>query len=175
MQNILVTAHVTPAPAQLKIVSGNNASGTVGSVLPPLQVAVFDGNRNPISGIAVNFAVNTGGGFVSARTVFTNNAGLASTVLTLPPNPGTVQLVATSGGLSVTFTITATNAPSLLANSVYDGVTFNAYMSLAPGSIVSVIGNNLSQTTVFAGSGALPEMLGTSRVLLINSAGAVAL
>ena len=120
------------------------------SVLPPLQVAVFDGNQNAISGIAVNFAVTTGGGFVSARNVFTNNAGMASTVVTLPPNPGIVQLVATSGTLSVTFTLSAMNAPSLLANSVYDGVTFNAYSSLAPGSIVAIIGSNLSQTTIFS-------------------------
>ena len=168
VQNIFVTAHVTPAPAQIKIVSGNNTSGPVGSLLP-LQVAVFDGNQNPISGIAVNFAVTTGGGFVSARNVFTNNAGTASAVVTLPPNPGIVQLVATSGTLSVTFTVSAMNAPSLLANSVYDGVTFNAYSSLAPGSIVAIIGSNLSQTTISSGSGALPQTLGTTRVSLITA------
>src|SRR4029077_14190036 len=100
---------------------------------------------------------------------------IASTVITLPPNPGVFQLVAASGGLSVTFTVTAINAPSLLANSVLDGVTFNAYMFPAPGSIISISGQNLSLATLASGAGALPQILGTTRVLLVTAASTVPL
>ncbi len=41
--------------------------------------------------------------------------------------------------------------------------------------MVSISGNNLSQTTIFSGAGALPQMLGTTRVLLVTSAGVVPL
>jgi uncharacterized protein (TIGR03437 family) len=175
VQNIFITAHVTSAPAQMMIVGGNNASGVAGSVLPALQVMVLDGNQKPLAGIPVTFGVTTGGGSVSVRTAFTDNSGIASTVVTLPPNPGVFQLVAASGGLSVTFTVTAINAPSLLANSVVDGVTFNPYMSPAPGSIISISGQNLSLATLASGAGALPQILGTTRVLLVTAADTVPL
>jgi uncharacterized protein (TIGR03437 family) len=75
----------------------------------------------------------------------------------------------------VTFTVSAITAPSLLASSVLDGVTFNPYMSPAPGSIVSITGQNLSQTTAAAGAGALPLILGTTRVLLVSSGNTIPL
>jgi uncharacterized protein (TIGR03437 family) len=175
VQNIFVTAHITPAPAQITIVNGNNAAGMPGSVLPALQVSVTDANQNPVTGIAVTFSVTTGGGSVSVPTAFTNNAGIATTVLTLPSSPGVVQVVASSGALSVTFTLTAVNAPSIAAASIVDGVTFNAYASLGPGSIVSIGGQNLAQTTIAAGSGELPLILGATQVLLVTATNTIPL
>jgi uncharacterized protein (TIGR03437 family) len=147
----------------------------VGTALPPLQVLVSDGNQNPLAGIPVTFAVTTGGGSVSAGTVFTNPAGIASTVLTLPPNPGTVQLAAASGDLTVTFTENAIIAPVLMADAVVDGVTFNPYTSLGPGGILSISGQNLSQNTIVAGPGALPTAFDTTSVRLVGASGEVAL
>jgi uncharacterized protein (TIGR03437 family) len=175
VQNVFITLHVTAAPAQITIISGDNASGKVGAILPALQVLVVDANRNPLAGIPVSFTVTTGGGSVSTPIAFTDNLGVASTVVTLPPSPGVVQLIAASGGLSVTFSLTAVNAPSLLANAVLDGVTFNPYMSPAPGSIISIGGQNLSQTTLASGAGALPQILGTTRALLVTTANTLAL
>jgi uncharacterized protein (TIGR03437 family) len=175
VQNVFVTAHITPAPAQITIVTGNNASGPAGSTLPALQVALVDADRNPLPGVQVSFSVTAGAGSVSARTAFTNNAGIAGTVVTLPSNPGVTQIAASSGGLSVTFTVRAVDAPSLLSNSVVDGVTFNPYMSLAPGSIISISGQTLSQVSLGAGPGALPQNLGMTRVLLVGGASTIAL
>jgi uncharacterized protein (TIGR03437 family) len=175
VQNIFITLHVTAAPAQITIVSGNNASGMTGSALPPLQVMVTDRNQNPLYGVPVSFTLTTGGGSVSVPMSFTDNAGIASTVVTLPPNPGVVQLVAASGALSVTFTLNAASTPSLPANAVIDGITFNQYMSPAPGSIISISGQNLSPTSLVAGPGALPQILGTTRVLLVTAANTVPL
>ena len=123
----------------------------------------------------MNFAITSGGGSLSVRTVATNAAGAAGTILTLPPNPGTVKVVATSGEFSVTFTATAVLAPALLANSAVDAVTLNGYTSLGPGSIVSIFGQNLARESVAAGSGALPTSLQAARVLLVTAAGDVAL
>ena len=175
IQNVFVTLHVTAAPAQIKIISGNNASGMVGAALPPLQVMVTDANQNPLYGIPVSFALTTGGGSVSPSMAFTDNAGIASTVVRLPSNTGVVQLIAASGALSVTFTLSAVKLPVLLPNAVVDGVTFNQYMSPAPGSIISVSGQNLSPASLAAGPGALPQILGTTRVLLVTGANIVPL
>ena len=163
---MFVVTHVTGAPAQLAIVSGNNAFGAIGTALPPLQVMVTDGNQHPLSGIPVSFAITTGAGSVSARTAFTNAGGVASTILTLPPSPGKVQLMVTSANLSVVFTASAFSAPAVTADSVVDGVTFNPYPSLAPGSIVSISGQNLSQATLIAGPAPLPTVLEATRVRL---------
>jgi len=175
IQTIFVLTHVTGSPAQLAIVGGNNAAGAISTALPPLQVIVTDGNQSPLSGIPVSFAITAGGGSVSARTAFTNAAGIASTVLTLPPSPGTVQLLVTSANLSVTFMASAFSAPSLMADSVVDGVTFNTYTSLAPGSVVSISGQNLSQATLIAGPAPLPTVLEATRVWLSGAAGDIAL
>jgi uncharacterized protein (TIGR03437 family) len=174
-QNIIITTHVTPAPTQMTIVSGNNGSGSAGAVLPPLRVAVAGADGNPLPGIQVTFSVASGGASLSVRTAFADNTGVASTVVTLPSNPGVSQIVASSGALSVTFTVTAAIAPSLLSNAVLDGVTLNPYMSPGPGSIILITGQDLSQVALGAGAGALPQQLGATRVLLFNSATSIAL
>lgn len=175
VQNIHIEARVTASPAQMRIVSANNVTGAAGSALPPFQVLLTDANQFPLPGVTVNFAIASGGGSLSALTAHTNTVGVASTVLTLPATPGTVRVVATSGDLSATFFATAVPQPALLANSVVDGVTFNAYTPLGPGSILSILGQNLADTTVAAGSASLPAVLQTTRVLLATPAGDVAL
>ena len=175
IQNVFITAHVTPAPVQMTIISGNNASGPVGSVLPALQVAVLGADRNPLPGVEVTFSVTTGGGSVSTHTAFADNSGIASTVATLPATSGTMQVVASSGGLSVTFRLAAVNAPTLLSNAVVDGVTFNPYMSPAPGSIIAITGQNLSSATLSADPGVLPQELGQIRVRLMSGTTTIAL
>ncbi|MBI3939532.1 MAG: hypothetical protein HY315_01740, partial [Acidobacteria bacterium] len=173
VQNILVVAHVTPSPAQITLVSGNNASGAAGTALPPLQVLILDANKLPLPGVSVNWTIASGGGSLSARTVLANAAGIASTVLTLPAKPGKVQVVASSGRLSVIFSATAFLSPAV--DSVIDGVTFNAYASLGPGSILFIAGRNLAEEAVIASGSSLPTLLQTTRVLLATAAGDVPL
>ncbi|HYR90676.1 MAG TPA: hypothetical protein VE422_41815 [Terriglobia bacterium] len=175
VQNISIHAHVTASTAQMKIVGGNNASGAPGAALPPLQIVISDANQLPLHDVPVSFAITSGGGSLSARTVITNAAGAASTILTLPPTPGTVNVVATSGEFSVTFTVTATVAPALLADSVMNAVTLNGYTPLGAGSVLSIFGRNLAAEAVAAGSGSLPTSLQDTRVVLATAAGDMAL
>jgi uncharacterized protein (TIGR03437 family) len=174
-QTVFITAHVTGAPAQMTIVGGNNGVGAVGTTLPPLEVMVSDGNQNPLFGVPVLFTVSAGGGSASPQTAYTNDAGIASTVLTLPSSPGSVRVTAANGSLLVQFSETAVLAPALTADGVVDGVTLNPYTPLAPGSIVSISGQSLSQVMIGASAGNLPSVLDSTRVRLIGDAGNIAL
>src|SRR5439155_1026320 len=92
---------------------GNGQSAPAGTaVATPPSVIVRDGAGNPVSGIAVAFAVTSGGGTVSPTSVATNGSGIAAvTSWTLGTTPGTNTLTASATGLTgspVTFTATAT-------------------------------------------------------------------
>ncbi|MBA2322161.1 MAG: Ig-like domain-containing protein [Deltaproteobacteria bacterium] len=107
---ITFTATATAgAASQLVVVSGNNQSGRVGAALAaPLVIAVKDAKGNPVPGIAVTFAVASGGGSLSATTATSNSMGQAQTTLTVGTAAGTNTVTASSSGLtSVTFTETA--------------------------------------------------------------------
>jgi hypothetical protein len=98
---------------------GNNQSATVGTaVRTPPSVVVLDQFNNPVAGIAVTFAVTSGGGLVSPTTPVTTTASgiAAATSWTLGTTPGTNTLTATATGLAgspMTFSAAA-NAPPLL-------------------------------------------------------------
>lgn len=171
-QNIYVDAHVSPAPAQITIVSGDNVVGGAGTALP-LQVMISDARKLPLPGAAVTFSIVSGGGLLSLRSVATNAAGVASTILTLPANPGTTKITAASGAVSVTLTATAVPAPTLLNEFIIDGVTFNSFEPPGPGSIISISSQNLSEVTVIAGSTLLPTILQSTRVVLITDSGEI--
>src|SRR5207244_1168284 len=95
-QDVLVTLHVSTAPSSMSILSGNNATASVGATLPPLIVSLVDANGTPIPGVPVNFAVASGGGELNTRTAMSDSTGKASAVLTLPASPGSVQVVASA-------------------------------------------------------------------------------
>jgi len=174
VQSIAVETHVTAAPAQMKSVGPTSLTGAAGGTVQ-LQVLLSDTNQAPLPGITVSFAITDGGGSLSTVATHSSSAGVATSVVTLPATPGTVQVVASAGDLSVTFTITVATAPSLLANSAVDGVTFNAYTPLGPGSIVFISGQNLGDAVVIANTATLPSLLQTTRVLLIGPTGEIAL
>ena len=175
VQTVFVTAHVTSSPATLSIVGGNTVSGGTGTALPPIQVLIADSRKVPLPGVQVRFAIISGGGSLNRVSALTNGAGIATTFLTLPATPGTVRVSATSGTLSTILTATALISPILFADSVIDGVTFNRYTSLGPGSVVSLAGQNLAEGNASAPVGALPTGLLTTRAMLITNSGEVAL
>jgi uncharacterized protein (TIGR03437 family) len=174
VQNVIVEMHVRPAAAQLTIAGGDGASGYPGAVLPPLEVLALDENHEPLANAAITFTITAGGGSLSARTVLTNTLGIASVIMTLPAKPGTVQVVARSGPLSVTFTVTSIAAPTLLTDFIFDGVTFNANTSFGPGSILVIVGQNLASGDATA-SRPLPTALASTRVVLRSDAGEILL
>jgi uncharacterized protein (TIGR03437 family) len=145
VQNLLVRVRVTSSPSKLTLTGGGSVTGGTGTTLPPIQVKVTDAADTPIPGVQVRFTITSGGGTLSLRNVATNFAGIATTLLTLPSTPGTVRISITAGDLATTLTATAVVSPTLFADSVVDGVTFNAYTSLGPGSVVSASGQNLAE------------------------------
>src|SRR5207245_2799925 len=104
----------TGAATQDRHSAGKGQSATAGSAVPvDPSVIVHDANGNPVSGVAVAFAVASGGGtVVPATAVTTGTNGIATvTSWTLGPTAGPNTLTATSSGLTgspVTFTATGT-------------------------------------------------------------------
>jgi alpha-tubulin suppressor-like RCC1 family protein len=88
----------------------------VGTAVPiPPAVLVKSNNGNPLAGVAVTFAVQSGGGSLSPATVTTNASGIATLDhWTLGTATGTNSLTATAaGGQSVTMTAVGTpDAPT---------------------------------------------------------------
>ncbi|MGH7702476.1 MAG: beta strand repeat-containing protein, partial [Gemmatimonadales bacterium] len=132
------TTGVTSAPlmleaglaAQLAIQAGDNQSATAGtavSVLPSAKVT--DGSGNPVAGVDVTFAVDSGGGAAVPTTpVPTDTAGLATvTSWTLGPVVGRNTLVATATGLAgspLTYHATAmVGAATAITKSSGDSLT----------------------------------------------------
>ena len=79
-------------------------------------------------------------------------------------------MVASSGDCPVTFTASGSfrSEPACGFRSGWSHASI-AYTSLGPGSIVSISGQNLAQTTVVAGDTSLPTLLQTTRVVLATA------
>jgi adhesin/invasin len=114
------TGNVGPA-ARIAITSGNNQSAGVNTVLMPFVVTVTDANANAVANFAVNFAVTSGGGMLSALNVPTNAQGQASSTLTLGTTAGNTTVTASATGLAgspCTFTATATAVAYTYVNDI---------------------------------------------------------
>ncbi|HMA21735.1 MAG TPA: Ig-like domain-containing protein [Gemmatimonadaceae bacterium] len=104
---------VAGAAASMTKSAGDNQSGTAGAAVAiPPAVTVKDANGNPKSGVAVTFAVATGGGSVTGANATTNASGVATVgSWTLGSAAGINTLTASAAGLpSVTFTASALSA-----------------------------------------------------------------
>src|SRR6266516_4052157 len=119
------------APASVSSVVGDQSAAVQTAVANPPAVRVTDSYNNPVPGIAVAFAVATGGGSVSDPSRTTNGSGVATlTSWTLGSVVGTNILTATVTGFPpVTFTATAT--PGAAATLVF----FVQPSGVAPGFI----------------------------------------
>jgi plastocyanin len=115
--------------AAMAVVSGNNQTGFVGTVLTqPLVVHVEDAAGADLSGATVNWTVMSGGGTVASAATTTGANGRAQTQLTLGASAGanTVRASVAGTALSVTFTATGVEPPP----------------DVTPASITIVGGNN---------------------------------
>jgi adhesin/invasin len=122
--------------------AGDGQSASVGAVVP-LAVQVTDVYGNPgSSGIAVTFAVQSGGGSlggVSSATVATDLSGTATVSWTLGSVAGTNTLAATALSKTVTFTATATGPAGLnISNLRGDAQTASAGSTLPVAPTVQV-------------------------------------
>ena len=115
-QNSLVVYGLFPT---LNVVSGNQQSGTVQTLLPlALEVQAVDpGTGKGTSGITGTFSDGGKGGIFGAPTGVTDANGMVSTTYTLPKVMGTYTITASATGYSsAIFTETAVpGAPTALA------------------------------------------------------------
>jgi alpha-tubulin suppressor-like RCC1 family protein len=128
----------------IAINAGDNQSAAPGvSVATAPSVKVTDADANPVSGVAITFAVALGGGSITGASQTTNGTGIATLgSWTLGPTAGTNTLTATAPGLTgspVTFTATA-EAITITAVSPASG-------ALSGGSNVTITGTNFANVT----------------------------
>jgi hypothetical protein len=110
------TANLSVSDPNLAIVSGNNQSATVDTVLPqPFVVRLTDNTTgNPIVGENVAFTITGGNGSLSATSVPTDSQGYASTTLRLGTTAGTNTVTATVANTAgVVFTATGNPGPAV--------------------------------------------------------------
>ena len=137
--------------------AGNSQSATVATAVTTApSVLVTDTNGNPVSGVAVTFAVASGGGSVSGGSATTNSSGIATVGgWTLGTGAGANTLTATAAGLSgspVTFTATGTAGAATkyvvtaTTNSPAAGaaVTVSAQLADTYGNPVSTSGSRVT-------------------------------
>ena len=161
------TAQAGPAAA-IAIANGNNQTGEVGRAIGALSVRSSDQFGNSVAGAQVSFAVTAGGGSVSPAQANTDQLGLASTTLTLGPQPGVNTVRATSTGLTgspLTFTATAIQpTPSIRSGGIAPFLAAtDPNGRVTPGGIVSISGSEFG-ATAFATALPLPTALGGTSV-----------
>ncbi|HXI63985.1 MAG TPA: Ig-like domain repeat protein [Gemmatimonadales bacterium] len=135
------------AAAGIAANSPTTQSASVGTAVgSPPSVLVRDGAGNPVAGVAVTFAVATGGGTVNPTTpVTTTTSGIAAvTAWTLGTTAGTNTLTATAAGSGISgnpVTFTATGTPGSVSAT-------QSTVSASPTTIEA--GNGTSTITVTA-------------------------
>jgi hypothetical protein len=121
-------------PARVSLNAGDAQWATVGNAVAVApSVLVTDAGGSPVSGVAVTFAVTSGGGSVTGSAATTNPSGIATAGgWTLGTATGANTLTATASGLTgspLTFTATATPAAAskyLVTSSTYAPVAGGA-------------------------------------------------
>ena len=137
---------VAGSASAMSLVSGDNLSGQIGSTLGNMTVLVTDGGGNPVSGVAVTFAVSgnpvgASGMSVAPGSPTTGPNGQASSQLTLGNKVGAYSVQATVSGLTgspVTFHANAT-AGSATTIAAFSGDNQSGAISTLLGSPVVVL------------------------------------
>ena len=150
----IVTFAVRAVPLSASVIgvqAGNGQTAVAGSAVgSPPAVLVTDRFGNPIAGVAVTFAVGSGGGSLTGASQTTNTSGIATVGgWTLGSTAGPNSLTAASAGLSgslVAFTATGINASAMqlipaTPSTVFSGAVANA-IAAATGPAVRVVDRN---------------------------------
>jgi len=130
---VTFAATATPGhPIGIRTASGENQSDTTTTPLAAdYVVQAIDGHGNPVAGVAIDWAVTSGGGSISpAQSTTATVNGYAGARHTLGPVDGAQTVTATARGLpaapSVTFTATAFTLGKLEITARTTGVELDA-------------------------------------------------
>jgi Big-like domain-containing protein/filamin/ABP280 repeat protein len=157
------------APATVTIAAGDGQTATGGTALPiKPAVVVRDAGGTPVAGLAVTFAVASGGGSIEGGSATTGADGVATAgrwTLGAVAGPNTLQATVGAEGVSgnpVTFTATAVvGAPSPDKSTV----------SATPGTIAASQGSAPSTITVTVRDAAGNPLAGQPVSLAATGAG----
>lgn len=128
----------------IKLITGNSQTATTGQQFAaPVVFQVTDKNGNPLSGIQVTFAVQSGSATVTPASVATNTAGQAQASVTAGATAGPIVIAATASGLTATANLTAVPpGPTLTAGSFQNAASFAP--GLTPCGLGVVVGAGLA-------------------------------
>jgi uncharacterized protein (TIGR03437 family) len=152
----------------LQIVSGNSQSAIIGSTFGlPLVVQLATSNGTSAANIPVTFSIS-GPGTLSTQSTTTNSSGQAQVNVTAGATTGAINVTATAGGFSQTFSLTVIPiGPTLSSSSFYNGADFQPG-SISPCGIATIIAPGVASAiqgaVAFDGVGALPYLLASDGV-----------
>lgn len=140
------TATAVPVATAMTKQAGDAQTGVVSSAVAVAPaVKLVDASGNPVAGVAVTFAVATGGGSVTGASATTNALGIATVgSWTLGATAGANTLTATATGSGITgnpatFTATGTaSAFSPVSNTTLSGVQSFTSVSIPAGITVTM-------------------------------------
>lgn len=159
-------------PAAIAPAGGDAQLGAVATTLPiPLAVRVTDAAALPVPGVVVEWTASAG--TLSQAVDTTDNAGLSSVVLTLPPSAGPVTVTAEAEGLApVTFAATASPSAGLLTFRYIDAGSYHACGITTAEESICWGFNEDGQTGAGAFSTVAPmTRVSTDRTVRMSSAG----
>ena len=142
-------------PAALSRVGGDGQSAAVGQALSsPLVVKVVDASGSAVQGVAVTWAVASGGGSLSPSSSTTDAQGLASTTWTLGliagSNSATARVAGAAAITPVSFTATAQAGPAGKLSFTVQPSAVGAGAAISPAVQVTVqdaLGNTVTSAT----------------------------
>jgi plastocyanin len=124
--------------ASIEDAGGNNQTGAVSTQLPaPVQAKVTDQFGNGVPDVAVGWTAT--GGTVSAATVSSDASGISAVNVTAGDTPGPITIMATAAALAgspVTFSATATTAPTTAGVTIANNSFSPAALTVAAGTTV---------------------------------------
>jgi uncharacterized protein (TIGR03437 family) len=129
-----------------------------------LAFRVVDRYGVPIVNAPVGFRAQTGGGKISSGDTVTDKLGNAAVFADLGSSPGDQIFIGTAGGLQQEFDGYARRLPSIKAGGVVNAATFSLGQGVAPGSYISIFGNDLSDASAAASTPNLPLSLASVAV-----------
>ena len=163
-------------PNNLISIAGDADDGTAGeqSAGGYVILQIVDQYGVPIPNLPVTFGVASGGGqltptclAICAAANTTDNYGTAAAEMFLGPNPGNNVYTATAASLTATFTAMGLAQPALLPNGAVNAASYSN-QPVAPGSYITLFGNNLAASASHYSTPYLPVALNQVTVSFDN-------
>ena len=120
-----------------------NQQNSEGGIL----LQVLDRFGLPVPRLPVRFSVTLGGGKLVNSDSATDSYGFAGSNDSLGPVPGSNVFTGTAGTLSTSFNINSSLQAVVLPGGAVNAANFQKGQAVAPGSYISLFGNNLATAT----------------------------